>query len=113
MSKRSSSPTTHNNDDVINEQQQQHKRKRPNEDERSVSNSQAISTTVHSLNNQLSFLPHHQRKLKSNLAAPEVTLLGHDGAIYSLDFDPTGKFLCSASMDRNICKSSSSSLSFF
>lgn len=40
----------------------------------------------------------------SSLYAPEVSLHGHEGAIYSIDFDPSGKFLCSASFDKQICK---------
>jgi WD40 repeat protein len=64
----------------------------------------ALSTTVHSLNNQLTFLPSHKRKVKSHLAAPEITLSGHDGAIYSICFDPSGNHLCSSSMDRQIRK---------
>jgi WD40 repeat protein len=66
--------------------------------------SMALTTSNRTANNQqLTFLPIHQRKIKSNLAAPEISLLGHDAAIYSLSFDPTGNYLCSGSMDRQIC----------
>ena len=40
----------------------------------------------------------------SSLMSPEVSLLGHEGAVYSIDFDPTGKFLCSGSFDKQICE---------
>ena len=33
-----------------------------------------------------------------------MLLSGHDGAIYSIDFDPEGSHLVSASYDRQICK---------
>jgi WD40 repeat protein len=45
-----------------------------------------------------------EKQRKSSLMAPEVSLNGHGGAIYSIDFDPTGKFLLSASMDKQICE---------
>jgi WD40 repeat protein len=64
----------------------------------------ALTTSNRTANNQqLTFLPIHQRKIKSNLAAPEISLVGHDAAVYSISFDPTGNYLCSASMDRSIC----------
>ncbi len=40
----------------------------------------------------------------SALLAPEVSLQGHEGAVYSIDFDPSGRFLCSGSYDKQICK---------
>jgi Prp8 binding protein len=40
----------------------------------------------------------------SGLQAPTMLLSGHEGAVFSLSFDPTGKNLASGSMDRNICK---------
>jgi hypothetical protein len=40
----------------------------------------------------------------SALMAPEVSLLGHEGAVYSIDFDPSGLHLCSGSYDKQICK---------
>ena len=42
----------------------------------------------------------------SSLPAPEVSLVGHEGAVYSISFDPTGNHLCSGSLDKNICKQS-------
>lgn len=40
----------------------------------------------------------------SSLMAPEVSLSGHEGAVLALSFDSTGKFMCSGSYDRRICK---------
>jgi len=40
----------------------------------------------------------------SSLPAPEITLLGHDNAIYSIPFSPNGEQLCSGSLDRQICE---------
>lgn len=40
----------------------------------------------------------------SSLPAPEITLLGHDNAIYSIAFSPNGEQLCSGSLDRQICE---------
>lgn len=40
----------------------------------------------------------------SALMAPEVSLLGHEGAVYSIAFDPSGNHLCSGSFDKQICK---------
>jgi len=40
----------------------------------------------------------------SSLSAPEITLLGHDNAIYSIAFSPNGEQLCSGSLDRQICE---------
>jgi Prp8 binding protein len=40
----------------------------------------------------------------SSLMAPEVSLLGHEGAVYSIAFDPSGQHLCSGSFDKQICK---------
>jgi WD40 repeat protein len=39
----------------------------------------------------------------SSLMAPEVSLVGHQGAVYSIAFDPSGKFMCSGSFDKQIC----------
>lgn len=69
-----------------------------------LSEETALSTTVHSLNNQLTFLPSHQKKARSHLAGPEITLTGHEAAIYSISYDPAGEHLCSASMDKQIRK---------
>ncbi|KAI1262615.1 WD40 repeat-like protein [Xylariaceae sp. FL1019] len=38
----------------------------------------------------------------SNLEAPVMELGGHSGEIFSARFDPTGRFIASGSMDRNI-----------
>lgn len=40
----------------------------------------------------------------SALMSPEVALLGHEGAVYSIAFDPAGNHLCSGSLDKQICK---------
>lgn len=40
----------------------------------------------------------------SSLPAPEITLLGHDNAIYSIAFSSNGEQLCSGSLDRQICE---------
>lgn len=40
----------------------------------------------------------------SSLASPEMHLLGHESAIYSISFDPSGKHLCSGSLDKKICR---------
>jgi WD40 repeat protein len=42
----------------------------------------------------------------SELLAPTMLLTGHEGAIYSIEFDPTGNNLASGSFDSNICKPS-------
>ena len=34
---------------------------------------------------------------------PELALVGHEGAVYGIDFNPTGNYLCSGSLDKNIC----------
>jgi hypothetical protein len=39
----------------------------------------------------------------SNLQSPTMLLTGHDGAVYSMHFDPTGQHMASASLDSNIC----------
>jgi len=62
-----------------------------------------LSTIVHSRNTSLVLRENATRI--SSLPSPELNLTGHEGAIYSISFDPTGKYLCSGSMDRNICKS--------
>ena len=38
----------------------------------------------------------------SSLAAPNILLNGHDGPVYSIAFDQSGRYLASASMDRQI-----------
>lgn len=40
----------------------------------------------------------------SSLQAPEIQLIGHENAVYSIAFDPSGENLCSGSLDRQICK---------
>jgi len=39
---------------------------------------------------------------KSSLLTEDVVLSGHEGAVLSISFDPTGKHLCSGSFDRQI-----------
>jgi Prp8 binding protein len=43
-------------------------------------------------------------KRTSDLQAPTMLLSGHNGAVYSISFDPTGKSLASSSFDGEICK---------
>eukprot|EP01031_Cornospumella_fuschlensis_P041114 gene41114-50160_t len=38
----------------------------------------------------------------STLSAPEITLAGHEAAVYTLAFDPTGEHLATAGMDKRI-----------
>ena len=45
-----------------------------------------------------------QTKRTSKLNAPTMLLTGHEGAVYSIDFDPSGEHLASSSLDSNICK---------
>jgi Prp8 binding protein len=66
------------------------------------SNITTLSTIVHSRNTSLILRENASRI--SSLPSPELNLTGHEGAVYSLSFDPTGKYLCSGSLDRNICK---------
>ncbi|RYH10796.1 hypothetical protein EON65_39115 [archaeon] len=40
----------------------------------------------------------------SSLTAPEITLAGHEAAVYTLAFDPTGEHLATAGMDKHICR---------
>lgn len=39
----------------------------------------------------------------STLTAPEITLTGHEAAVYTLAFDPTGEHLATSGMDKHIC----------
>jgi WD40 repeat protein len=48
----------------------------------------------------------------SNLESPDTVLTGHEGAVYSISFDPSGNFLCSGSYDRKICKFRSLTFNF-
>ncbi len=65
------------------------------------------SVIVFPNNNQVS---NWSRKIKNNipgdrtssLAAPNVLLTGHDGPVYSITFDQSGRYLASASMDKQI-----------
>lgn len=43
-----------------------------------------------------------KEKRSSNLSAPTMLLTGHDSAIYSIAFDPSGRHLVSGSFDRQI-----------
>lgn len=65
-------------------------------------NIQSLTTTVN-LRNASLVLSEKASRL-SSLAAPELHLTGHEGAIYSIDFDASGQHLASASMDQKICK---------
>lgn len=102
MSKRSNI-----SDDDEDVQSSSHKRARASEADQQVtayqSTSQALTTTVNLRNASLILSDKASRT--SSLAAPEMYLSGHEGAVYSLSFDPSGQHLCSASMDKTICKS--------
>jgi len=43
-------------------------------------------------------------KRTSGLSAPTIQLTGHEGAVYSLAFDPSGQYMASGSFDKQICK---------
>ena len=62
--------------------------------------------TVKQTSTALTLSKNHQTEpgRTSALMAPEVSLLGHDGAVYSIAFDPSGNHLCSGSFDKQICK---------
>ncbi len=64
--------------------------------------SQALTTTVN-LRNASLVLSEKASRL-SSLSDPELHFTGHEGAIYSIDFDSSGKHLASGSMDKNICE---------
>jgi WD40 repeat protein len=40
----------------------------------------------------------------SDLQAPTMLLTGHNAAVYSLKFDPTGQHAASSSFDKTICE---------
>jgi WD40 repeat protein len=71
-----------------------------------VSDVQTLATTVNLRNASLVLSDRASRP--STLSAPELQLTGHEGAVYSIDFDPTGQHLASCSMDQKICKFSCS-----
>ncbi len=64
--------------------------------------SQSLATTVNLRNASLVLSDRASRW--SSLSNPELHLTGHEGAIYTIDFDPTGQHLSSGSMDQKICK---------
>ncbi len=66
--------------------------------------STALITSIKSHHSSLILHENNKNQRVSSLISPELNLSGHDGAIYSLAFDPTGKHLCSGSMDKQICK---------
>lgn len=70
----------------------------------SADNSMALITSLKNQHTSLILREGSRNQRVSSLASPEMSLTGHDGAIYSLAFDPEGKHLCSGSMDRQICK---------
>lgn len=76
------------------------KRSRPNTEEQST----ALITSIKSQHSSLILRDTTKNQRVSSLSAPEISLAGHDGAVYSVAFDPDGKNLCSGSMDRQICK---------
>jgi Prp8 binding protein len=66
--------------------------------------STALITSIKSQHTSLILRDTNINHRPSSLKAPEYILSGHEGAVYSLAFDPEGQFLASASMDRQICK---------
>jgi WD40 repeat protein len=62
------------------------------------------NTELVSVNYNNSSLVVREKIRASSLPAPELTFIGHEAAVYTIAFDPTGEHLCSAGMDRNICK---------
>jgi WD40 repeat protein len=114
MSKRGALHDIDDDDDSLQQQQQQHhydneqdsKRSKVDNNQRQLTtykdNTQALATTVN-LRNASLVLTERATRL-SSLASPELHLTGHDGAVYSMDFDLTGQHLASASMDQKICK---------
>ncbi len=64
--------------------------------------SQSLATTVNLRNASLVLSEKASRW--SSLSNPELHLTGHEGAIYTIDFDPTGQHLSSGSIDQKICK---------
>ncbi len=46
----------------------------------------------------------HKNSKVSKLQSPTVALSGHEGAIYSISFNPSGTNLASSSIDGKICK---------
>lgn len=62
---------------------------------------QALISSVNYHNSSL--IVHHQSNHRtSSLPAPELTLTGHEGAVYGIAFDPQGQHLASAGLDRKI-----------
>ncbi len=59
-----------------------------------------LKTTLH-IHNAL-FLQDSSRT--SNLQAPNMLLTGHDAAVYSISFDPSGQHIASSSLDKHICE---------
>jgi WD40 repeat protein len=111
MSKRGALHDIDDDDDSFQQQhhydnEQDSKRSKVDDNQRQLTtykdNTQALTTTVN-LRNASLVLTERASRL-SSLASPELHLTGHDGAVYSMDFDVTGQHLASASMDQKICK---------
>lgn len=66
--------------------------------------STALISAIKSQHSSLILRDNNLNQRLSSLSAPELSLSGHEGAVYGVAFDPTGKFLCSGSLDRQICK---------
>ena len=65
-----------------------------------VSNTSTTLTTFAQSNN----IQEKKIKRRSGLQDTNMLLSGHEGAVFSLAFDSTGKSLCSSSQDSKICK---------
>jgi Prp8 binding protein len=68
----------------------------------SADNSMALISSIKSHHTSLILSSTSNNQRVSSLSSPEMSLSGHDGAIYSMAFDPEGKHICSASMDRQL-----------
>jgi len=64
--------------------------------------STALISAIKSQHSSLILRDNNLNQRLSSLSAPELSLTGHEGAVYSVAFDPSGKFLCSGSLDRQI-----------
>lgn len=78
------------------------KRKRSESKDEEGSSSLALTTSVHKHSSLI--LRPEKLDRSSSLPSSELTFSGHDGSVLSIDFDPSGNYLASASTDNTICK---------